>query len=200
MITNVLNDDLLEELNISWFNDISWNEYIKEIRNLVKNGVVKWTTDLTFEPNRWILRAEFLKILLKSHCYNYENEDASDLPFIDLDLETWEAKVIKKAYTMWIVSWDVDEKWNRVFRAWDFISKIEITKMLFNMARINTNIEEINLWYTDLEADWQAKYVKIWEKLNIFNAKQDEEKFVPNGSMNRSKAVGLLLKTMRLYK
>jgi hypothetical protein len=41
-------------------------------------------------------RTEFLKIALRSYCYEYINEDPSDLIFTDVSKNIWQAKVIKK--------------------------------------------------------------------------------------------------------
>jgi len=42
-------------------------------------------------------RAEFLKIVLLSHCYQYENSNPYDLDYTDLEYDTWQAHVAKRS-------------------------------------------------------------------------------------------------------
>lgn len=60
-------------------------------------GILSGYEDGSFGPFNEITRTEFLKIALISHCYQYRDEDTSTLPYTDVDLTSWQAKVIQKA-------------------------------------------------------------------------------------------------------
>ncbi len=169
------------------------------IKRLEKAWVIDGTKENLFEWNREVSRVEFLKIVLRSHCIEYRQEDTSALNFIDLDNSTWQAKVINKSLDLWIVVWDKDEKSNRIFRANDVISHIEATKILLRMALVQ-RWEEPDSKYRDLEIEWHNKYVKQWEYLGVFNSKEDNYKFNPDKWINRNKTVEFLYKVIRLYR
>ena len=79
------------------YSDISTSEYRDEILKFSELGVIHGYDDGTFGAQIDISRTEFLKVVLKSHCLNYDEQDASLLTYIDIDTNTWQARVIAKA-------------------------------------------------------------------------------------------------------
>ncbi len=197
-LNNLLNKSNLEKLPTK-FLDISNSKYKNEIIALEKTWIVNWTSETTFEPNRGITRAEYLAIVMKSHCYQYDlwNEW---LPFYDVDKNSWQAKVIKKALALKIISWDVDKNWKRVFRPNDTISKAEALWILLNMWNFNIEWEVPNLKYTDIKAPWQVILAKRLEYLWLETPGLQDTTFNPNAKLNRDVLVNFLLKTLELYK
>jgi hypothetical protein len=122
------------------------------------------------------------------------------LPFYDVDSSSWQAKVIKKWLALWIISWDVDEKWARVFRPNDEISKAEALWILLNMWRLDIEWEAPVLKYDDIEASWQIILAKRLEYLGLITPKTGETKFNPNAKLDRDLLVKFLVNTIRLYK
>ncbi len=59
-----------------------------------------------------LTRAEFLKIMLRSHCYSYADQDTSGLEFVDVDNNSWQAHVIAKALELDIV---IEDKANNFY-------------------------------------------------------------------------------------
>ncbi len=116
-----------------------------------KTWIVHWTTQTTFEPKKEISRVEFLKIVLRSHCYTYDNEDTSDLEFVDVDKSSWEAKVIKKWVWLWIIKWDTAEIDGRVVETpiWVSSSKEDVL-MLQNTLKI------VNLYYWEIDGVYNS--------------------------------------------
>jgi len=92
------------------FPDIDVSPYQDIIRKFAKIGIVDGYTDGLFSPYKDMSRAEFLKVVLISHCYNYRDEDPSDLTFTDVDTSSWQAKVIKKSIEIGIAQGDRDSE------------------------------------------------------------------------------------------
>ena len=81
-------------------------------------------------------RAEFLKVALISHCYGYQSEDTSDLAYRDVDINSWQARVISKAQALGMINGDINEAGENVFRPDDIISKAEAVKILMKLSLI----------------------------------------------------------------
>jgi hypothetical protein len=116
-------------------------------------GIIDGFEDSTFKPLQEMTRTEFLKIALISHCYEYNNEDTSSLIYTDVDLTSWQARVIKKAESLGMINGDKTEEGIPVFRPNDVITKAEALKILMNISRIDAQEKE-SLLYTDISVDW----------------------------------------------
>lgn len=79
------------------FTDETNSFYQDEILKFAELGIVNGYEDNTFGPKREISRTEFLKVVLLSHCYEYQNQNTEDLIFADVDTTSWQARVIAKA-------------------------------------------------------------------------------------------------------
>jgi hypothetical protein len=67
-------------------------------------GIVNGYDDGNFRPSNTMTRTEFLKVALISHCYEYKSEKPSDLIYTDVDTNSWQAKVIKKAQGLGVIN------------------------------------------------------------------------------------------------
>ncbi len=183
-------------LKLTSLKDLNKSILKKEILSLELNNIVHWDEDDNFNPFQDITRAEFLKIVLRSHCYDYSDSNSDDLKYIDLDKNTWQAKVAKKATEIWLIHWYKD--WT--VRMNYIISKIEAFKILYNLRILNVwewKIETDN--YKDVKIDWEKDLVKNLETLWIINSKFDKNKFHPDSWVNREFMVDYLIKTIKLY-
>lgn len=182
------------------FEDIDFIKNLDEVQRLTKVWVLneKWVNNtMLFEPNRWITRAEFLAIVLQVHCYDVSKNPES-LPYYDVDLDTWQARVIKVANEIWIIVWyEKDENWIP-FRPNDQISKIEAFGIMMKMAELK-NSEEFEDSYTDKKAPWQSKPLSAWEYLWILRPEDTSYKFYPDSKLNRNDMVKLIVDIVRLY-
>jgi hypothetical protein len=142
---------------------------------------------------------EFLKILLKAHCYNYQDWDMTSMHYIDVDKNWWQAKVILKAEKLNLINGSKDSNGNRVFRPNDYTTKLEAIKIILNMselqidARLATN-------YNDIEIPWHRLYIETAESLWIYEAYMDKQVFDINSIVSREDMIGLLNRTIQLYK
>ena len=197
-------DNLLDKNYTNWFKtylkDIENNPYARLVKRLEKAVIVHWDINQNWQWDRWITRAELLAIILKAHCYNYEPLNNTILPFVDVNSNNWQYRVIKKAYDMWIVDWDVDNSWNRVFRENDFVTRAEAMAMIMNMSLVHEKWLD-SAWFTDLEASWQEEYlaqaIKLWI---IAKPSKSDTKFYPQNAMKRNDFVYYLFKTLNLYR
>lgn len=194
-------DNLLDKNYTSNFNtnlkDIENNKYSTLIKRLNKAWIVNWDANKNFNWDSWITRAELLAILLKSHCYDFSNSWDTELPFIDVNKDNWQYKVIAKAYSMWIVKWDINSNWDKIFRENDPVSRAEAIAMIMWMWVKNEPWKDKS-WFTDLEADWQENILSHAIELNILE--NSNNKFNPQVSMTRNDFVNYMFSTIDLYR
>ncbi len=181
------------------FSDISLSAQRANILKFAQIGIVDGYEDGTFGPSNEMTRTEFLKVALISHCYEYQNESTDSLTYTDIDKSSWQAKVIKKAESLWMINGDIDENGNSVFRPNDVISKAEAVKILMRLSLIDVN-NPVNLWYTDITTSWHEKYVITGETLGLFDSSRDNGRFYPDSWVQRSSMIELVDNLVQLYK
>ena len=179
------------------FKDVTEKNYLDELQRLEKVWIIKWTKPWIFEPNRWITRSEFLAIVLQVHCYDVSHKPES-LPFYDVDLDSWQARVIKVWTELWIIKWyEKDKKWTP-FRPDREISKIEAFWIMMKMREIEI-LENYKDKYTDKKANWQDKPLSTGEYLWILKPEETNYKFHPDSYLNRDEMVKMIIDIIRLY-
>ena len=153
---------IISDLNIDYkqnFSDLTVKNNLSEINILTKLWIVKWVTKTSFEPDREITRAEFLSILLQIHCYDV-SKVPEKLPFYDVDLNSWQARVIKVANDLGIISgYKKDEKWIS-FKSDNEISKYEAIIIIKKMLELQNQDIDSNL----LDFDWSLTRDSIVRK------------------------------------
>lgn len=181
------------------FTDIAGNTYEADIVKLAKvnsefnEPIVHGTKPTTFEPNRAITRAEFLAVVLQSHCIDVYKV-AGATPFADLTVGDWKNNVVAAALERGIISGDVRDG-VRVFRPNDAITKIEAIAILTSMRDLRLE-EEYNHSYKDAAASWQDRVLSLVEYLEI-EAKSSN--FNPNSVVNRAKMTNYIVETIKMY-
>ena len=179
------------------FKDVTEKNYLDELQRLEKVWIIKWTKPWIFEPNRWITRSEFLAIVLQVHCYDVSHKPES-LPFYDVDLDSWQARVIKVWTELWIIKWyEKDKKWTP-FKPDREISKIEAFWIMMKMREIEI-LENYKDKYTDKKANWQDKPLSAGEYLWILKPEETNYKFHPDSYLNRDEMVKMIIDIIRLY-
>jgi len=181
------------------YSDTALSRYESEIDKFSHIGVVNGYRDGSFGPRNEMTRAEFLKVALISHCYEYQNEDTSDLAYRDVDLNSWQARVISKAQALGMINGDINEAGENVFRPDDIISKAEAVKILMKLSLIAAH-NPVNLWYEDITTSWHEKYVIAWETLWLFDSDADKNKFYPDSWVRREEMIDLVNRLVQLYK
>jgi hypothetical protein len=171
----------------------------REVRKFNELWVINWFIDGTFKPKVWVTRSEFLKILLNSHCYEYKQEKVTSLKYIDVDKNSWQARVIQKSENLKLISGDTNINDESVFRPNDIITKLEALKIIINLSTIQPQ-KTVATQYDDIKILWQKKYVEIAETLLIYNADSDKNVFNVNSSVSREDMIHLLDRFIELYK
>ena len=198
MIPNIL-WDYNKDFEI-YYKDIANIRNLDEVQRLTKTDVVNknWVNNTwLFEPLRWITRAEFLAIVLKVHCYDVSKKP-DYLPYYDVDLDTWQARVIRVADQIWIIKWYERDTKGIPFKPNQEISKIEAFGIMMKMAEVN-KLQEYTDSYTDKKADWQTKPLSDGEYLWILKPEETEYLFNPNGKLNRDDMVKIIVDIIKLY-
>lgn len=174
------------------FRDKEKIKNLDEVHRLAKTAILneKWVNNtFLFEPERAITRAEFLSILLKTHCFKLPGK-VENLPYYDVKLDSWQAKVVKLADDLWIVKgYFALEKWTP-FKPNKIISKKEalfiITK--FNDIKILKNFDYD---ISDKKSQILEKFKYLWiSNLNNYNL---------DLPLSRDEMVKLILEIIKLY-
>jgi len=191
--------DVDYEFATSWkFVDEARFVHNNEIMKFTQIGIVNGYNDGTFGPWIEMTRAEFLKVALKSHCYDYQNKDTSNLLYIDVDQTSWQARVIQKAQTLWMINGDIDENGNSIFRPNDIITKAEALKVLLRISMIQAK-EVSPTSYSDIAVDWHKSYIQNAEALWLFDSGDDNYRFNPESGVKREEMIDLVNRLVQLY-
>jgi len=188
---------LYDDWYITSLNDIYSNRYKELILRLEKADIVHWDKYKNFNWEQAITRSELLAILLRVHCYDFSLLNNDVLPFQDVTNKSWQYKVVKKAYDLWIAQWDVDEFNNRVFRPNDYVSRAEAIALILNMWILHNPWNSYS-WFIDLKASWQEDYLSHAVSLNVVN--NNSKIFEPQEAMTRNDFIKYLFNTIKLYR
>ncbi len=163
--------------------------YVEELTSLwviAKN-------DNLFEPESFITRAEFLKMILKSQNIEYSQPSIDISIFVDLIPWDWKSNIALKWYELSITSWYND----KTFRPDATITRIEAVKFLIKMLYPNLN-EEVSTSFIDIKEWWMKKYVNKAKSLWLVNwqATPYGLLFKPNTDMTRWEAAKIIAKAL----
>ncbi|MBS9775295.1 S-layer homology domain-containing protein [Candidatus Gracilibacteria bacterium] len=181
------------------FKDISNSQYKEAIKRLARvnsvfnEPIVHGTSPSTYEPSRDITRAEFLAIVLQSHCIDVYKK-ATSTPFTDLEVGDWKTNVVAAALKEGVIYGDT-RNGKRVFRPNDAISKIEALAILTSMRDIQID-KNYSHKYTDAAAAWQNRVLGVVEYLGI---DKKANAFQPNSKIARDTMANYIVKTVELY-
>jgi len=179
------------------YSDTALTKFESQIDKFTQIGIVDGYDDGWFKPFREMSRAEFLKVALISHCYTYRELEWFT-PYEDVISNTWQARVIQKAESLWMINGDTTDSWVPVFRPDDIISKAEAIKILMRLSFIQA--EETSLTnYSDITVEWHKKYIENGEALGLFNAESGEYIFKPDSWVQRQDMVDLISRLIQLY-
>lgn len=190
-ISNIVSNSKINY--VTNFSDLNSKHYIDEIQRLENAKIISWTKKWFFEPERGITRAEFLAIVLKSHCYDF-SEKVEKTPFYDVDLNSWQAKVVKKSFDLWIISGYSD--WT--FKPNNEISKIEALAIIYKISNLEIK-ENFSDSFTDKAASWQTKVLSNLEYLWILNPEKTGNKINPNSKISRNEISKMIVDVLKLY-
>jgi len=179
------------------YSDTALTIFESQIDKFSEIGIVDGYDDGSFKPFQEMTRTEFLKVALISHCYIYRELEGETL-YRDVTWNTWQARVIQKAESLWMINGDIDPNGNSIFRPNDTISKAEAVKILMRLSFIQA--EEISSTnYNDITVEWHKKYIENGEALGLFDAESDGYIFNPDSWVQRQNMVDLISRLIQLY-
>lgn len=200
VIDNILDHDYRDGFS-SELADLGWSDTPNLVLQLEKSGVLNGRDKARFEPQSNISRAEFLKIILRAHCYEYRREDTERPVFADLVPWSWESQVAQLGHKLGIIDGDLlDDGAKKIFRPQDPISRAEAIKMLMNIAFLRTDRLPETSFYDVPASEWFKTYVSRAEYLDIVNPEATAYFYKPDAPMTRDGMVLWLTKTLRLYR
>jgi trimeric autotransporter adhesin len=180
------------------YSDISESPYKRSIQKLEQAGVINAvkqnkTNEIFYVPKQAVTRAEFIKVLLRTHCQEYTQESEDTIPFSDLSIGTWQYDVMRKAKNLGLIAWYDDG----TFRPDETITKIEALKIMLRMAlqKVSDGKSEE---YSDISEDWQKRYIYQSLRAGILPS-SEESLFRPNTTLSREEFADMVLKLVQIY-
>lgn len=129
--------------------DGAW--YIPAVTAMSEAGVINGYPDGTFRPDRYITRAEFIAMLMRTK----DIQSFSDIPFTDVTSDLWSADSIYTAYTNGYISGYEDG----TFRPDSPITRAEAVKII-NSTLERTDFSNIINPFSDVKAShWAYKQI-----------------------------------------
>jgi uncharacterized protein YkwD len=173
----------------------SFNDVAKDHKNydaiiyLQENGIINGYEDGTFNPDKSVNRAEFIKIILEGTNIELDKKEAT-LPFSDIDENSWYEPYIKKAYAEgWIVGYT-----DGTFKPEQTINKAEALKILGEVQDW-TDTEAEEMPYKDTpKLAWYTKYVSYGKSKGFLE--ESGENFYPEQLMTRANISEIIYRTL----
>lgn len=168
------------------FNDISDVQWAKEhIENLANKGIITGVGEGRFEPNRTVLREEFIKLLVAAFYLDLSTEPAY---FDDVDNTKWYSNYIAVAIQKKMANGVA----NHLFGIGQSITRQDMATMVFrssNALGLNLKIKTPYVEFSDDEkiADYAKEAVKSLRESGII-AGDENNAFNPQNNLTRAEA------------
>ena len=169
---------------------------IEPVEALYKLGIINGTSDDSFEPNRGISRAEFVKILVcmaELPLDTSENENG----FTDVAVENWYYQYAYAAFKAGVALGDDQGRFNGN----KIINREEMATMLHRMIeKMKLNpAESTGLGFDDDEliSDWAKESVNYLKRIGILNGRS-RNFYEPKAELTRAEAAEVIYKLLKL--
>lgn len=158
------------------------------IQYLSEKNIIKGYPDGTFQPQRTISRAEFLKIALESSKIALDVEESSS--FSDVDENAWYGKYVKKAKKEGWIQGYLDG----TFKPSQQVNKVEGLKMIAAIQKWPL-VEVVEAPYQDTPAlAWYARYVTYAKTKNFLE--ETGQLFSPSANLSRGGVSEILFRAL----
>lgn len=158
---------------------------------LQENNILNGYEDGSFQPDKEVNRAEFLKIVIEGSEINLDKDENTILPFSDIYLNQWYIPYLRKAYAEgWIVGYG-----DNTFRPEQTINRAEALKILGEIQNweMADNISEAPFKDTPKLA-WYTKYVSFAKNNNFLE--KTGNYFYPDSLMTRAEISEIIYRTL----
>lgn len=140
------------------FKDLTVNDwYYKPISYLASKGMLSGYSDDTVRPNKYITRAEFIKM---ATCIAGFEDSGTTLTFSDVNSSSWYYDYVRAGVSLSLLSGYSDN----TFRPNNYITRAEATKIVDGMIGRTLEYEYLyrDLYYKDVPTtNWAYPYVKM---------------------------------------
>ncbi len=173
------------------FHDIDDSFAKDDIEKLITQWVIRGYEDGTFRPEKYVSRAEFLKITMKWLGLSMD-ESLKSIPFSDVTID-WQIPIVANAVQLWIISTN-----QTLFRPNDPITRAEAVKILLKAAWLDWRASGayfIDVWD---EYAWSIPYMNTAYVLNIIQGQYG--RFRPKDPITRAETVKIVSRTNEVKK
>ena len=171
------------------FSDVpTVQRYSTAINYLSEAGIIDGYPDGTFQPDRTVNRAEFLKLVLESS--GIPADVTTESGFDDIDESAWYACYVRKAlYEGWIEGYP-----DGTFRPENGITKAEGLKIIGKAQQWQVSANQGEPPFADTPADaWFTPYVYYAKSRNFLD--ESGRFFIPDTILSRGKTSEILFRT-----
>ncbi|MBI4995137.1 S-layer homology domain-containing protein [Candidatus Peregrinibacteria bacterium] len=193
------------------FKDVGENDYYTdEVAFLRQRGAISGYSDQTFQPGRFVNRAEFTTMVVKAFEQGTSDFLGVDMelrtaiktmPFSDIDPYAWYAMPLAKAYGAGFISGNYDQKTGQLkFRPGDNITRAEAIAILNKASGALKKTRPLasceNSTFKDVPSDaWYCEAVNNAYSQGVTKGRS-EGIFDPNGRLNRAEAAVMIRRTL----
>ncbi|MBP3361189.1 MAG: S-layer homology domain-containing protein [Clostridia bacterium] len=172
------------------FSDISEHWAAADIELLFGLGIINGVSENTFEPERFITRAEFTKLV----SVLLELKVAEPNVFADVPEDSWYRRYIMLAYTAGIVNGD-----GEVFRPQEQMTRAElavIADRVLTYCGIEASEKTVEVFSDD-------EHIPSWAKENVYRIagagimQGYENRFDPDGKTTRAQAAAVIRRLLK---
>jgi len=171
------------------FTDIEGVDWaVESINALFDKGIINGRTETLFEPNEFITREEFVKILVVA--LGYQNEAYGENVFADVNDSDWFVSYVNIAYRKNLVN----GIGNNNFGSGSLITRQDMTLMVYNTLQSKgIECKEGKHIFSDEAdlADYAKDAVKALYEMGIVNGVSETE-FNPKGNATRAQAAKIV--------
>ncbi len=179
------------QLPFTDMDDAKWA--IEAVLYVYERGIVSGVSDTEFEPNRFITRAEAVKLLMTMAGIEPEN---INMPFSDVNESDWYYPYIAAAYRSGIVNGKSDD----YFDAQAQVTRQEMAVMTYRTIMIrNTmpdSLPEVNFSDKDEIADWADEAVTYLYSQEIMIGRNGS-KFDPTDNITRAESATVIYNVLK---
>lgn len=164
------------------FIDVKSHWALSAVTDLYCRDVVEGYTRLTFEPNKNITRAEFLKIALENAGVDVSDFEDYEEPYTDVNSGHWYRDYVTAAYYMGLIDH------NESFRAQELVNRAEAVTILVRLADATLYDDKAYHEFTDVDYnEWYGRYLHVAVNSGVVEGYNDGS-YQPGGYLTRGEA------------
>lgn len=162
------------------------------ITALYDRKLINGSGENKFNPNDFITREEFVKIVVSAMGLSLDNDKSV---FADVSDEAWYKPFVNAAYKAGVISGAGDN----IFGSGENIKRQDMAKILYSVTGISKQENEKSFNDADLIDDYALDAVKALSGVGIIQGNENNE-FLPNEYSTRAEAVCVIYRSLEYLK